>query len=77
MWRNLALRYVLIDRRECAQLVRADWLPREDIGVYLAAKQGGADCFISSNHKLIRATVARSKAFECLTPEDFAKRYLT
>lgn len=76
MWQNLNLRYVLVDDREYSQLAEEGWLPKEDIGVYLAAKQGGTDCFISSNHGLIRAVVTETKEFECFTPEKFAKRYL-
>ena len=77
MWQNLNLRYVLVDDREYSQLVMEGWLPREDIGVYLAAKQGGTDCFISSNHGLIRAVVMETKEFECFTPKGFAEKYLT
>ncbi|MGD1867260.1 MAG: hypothetical protein ACFB0D_22145 [Phormidesmis sp.] len=76
MWQNLNLRYVLVDNEEYSQLAAEGWLPREDIGVYLAAKQGGTDCFISSNHGLIRAVVTETKEFECFTPENFAKQYL-
>ncbi|MEL7223975.1 MAG: hypothetical protein AAGL17_03705 [Cyanobacteria bacterium J06576_12] len=76
MWQNLNLRYVLVDNDEYSQLVAAGWLPREDIGVYLAAKQGGADVLISSNHGLIRAVVTETKEFECLTPEKFAEEHL-
>lgn len=76
MWKNLNLRYVLVDDQEYSQLAVEGWLPREDIGVYLTAKQGGADCFISSNHGLIRAVVTETKEFECFTPENFAEQYL-
>jgi predicted nucleic acid-binding protein len=51
-------------------------IPREDVGVYLTASKGEADCFVSANHKLIRSLVSETKEFECLTPEDFAKKYL-
>ncbi|MGD1856147.1 MAG: hypothetical protein ACFB2W_18045 [Leptolyngbyaceae cyanobacterium] len=75
MWRNLKLRYVLVDAQEFAVLESLGWLPREDIGVYLTAKQGGAECFVSSNHELIRVMAIKNKDFECLKPEDFATRY--
>ena len=77
MWQNLNLRYVLVDNQEYTKLAKLGWLPREDIGVYLAAKQGGANCFVSANHKLIRAMVAETQEFECITPESFTKQYLT
>ncbi|MEL6815952.1 MAG: hypothetical protein AAFP03_14240 [Cyanobacteria bacterium J06598_3] len=76
MWQNLNLRYVLVDDQEYSQLAALGWLPREAIGVYLAAKQGRTDCFISSNHGLIRAVVTETGEFECLTPENFAKKYM-
>lgn len=76
MWQNLKLRYVLIDKHEYAELSALGWLPKEDIGVYLAAKQGRAECFVSSNHELIRAMVTETKDFECLKPQDFANKYL-
>lgn len=77
MWQNLNLRYVLVNENEYEQLEALGWLPREDIGVYLAAKQGSTDYFISSNYGLIRAVVTRTEEFECFTPEDFATQYLT
>ncbi|MEM9087209.1 MAG: hypothetical protein AAGC93_00530 [Cyanobacteria bacterium P01_F01_bin.53] len=75
MWQNLNLRYVLVDEQEYSQLAALGWLPREDIGVYLAAKQGGADCFVSSNHGLIRAMVTETKEFNTFTPEEFSKQH--
>ncbi|PZO09337.1 MAG: hypothetical protein DCF25_21815 [Leptolyngbya foveolarum] len=77
MWQNLNLRYVLVDDQEYSQLAALGWLPREDIGIYLAAKQGSADCLISSNHGLIRAVVTETKEFVCLTPQNFAEQYLS
>ncbi len=49
---------------------------REDVGVYLTARNGKADCFISSNRKLVHALVEQTREFECLTPEDFIHRYI-
>ncbi|MBE9059559.1 hypothetical protein [cf. Phormidesmis sp. LEGE 11477] len=76
MWQNLKLRYVLVDTQESSKLASLGWLPREDIGIYLAAKQGRADCFISSNRELVRAVVTETKDFECFTPKNFVNRYL-
>lgn len=42
-------------------------IPNEDIEVYLTAKLGNSDCFVSSNRKLIKAIAT----FECLTPREF------
>lgn len=76
IWQNLTLRYVLVDEPGFKQPGSFEWLPREDMGVYLTAKFGEADCFVSSNHELIRAIVAETGEFECLKPEDFVSRYL-
>ncbi len=77
MWKNLNLRYVLIEDQECSLPDSLDWIPREDVGVYLTAKLGGAECFVSANYKLIRAAVTGTHDFECLTPERFSSKYLT
>ncbi|MEL6225377.1 MAG: hypothetical protein AAFR31_22350, partial [Cyanobacteria bacterium J06627_8] len=63
------------DEQEYAQLEALGWLPREDIGVYLTAKRGSADCFVSSNHGLIRAMVTETKEFDVFTPEEFSQQY--
>ena len=76
MWQNLSLIYVLVDQQEYSELAAAGWLPREDIGIYLAAKQGETDYFVSSNHGLIRAVVTETEEFECFTPQNFANQYL-
>jgi len=46
------------------------------IGVYLTARNGHAECFVSSNHELIQALVHETGEFECLTPEQFVGKYL-
>lgn len=47
-------------------------IPTEDIEVFLTAKFGLTDCFVSSNRELIKAIAD----FECLTPDVFIKKYL-
>ena len=76
IWQNLKLRYVLVNEPGFQQTDTFQWLPREDFGVYLTAKFRKADCFISSNHELIRVIAAETGEFECLKPEDFVRRYL-
>lgn len=51
-------------------------LPSEDIGVYLTARTGKANCFVSANYKLIATLVAQTQEFECLTPKEFVNKYL-
>ena len=73
---NLNVCYVLIDQQSFAMLEAQAIIPREDIGVYLTAQAGRADCFVSANHKLIRTLVRETKEFECLTPESFVSKYV-
>ena len=46
------------------------------MGVYLTAKIGQSQCFISANHKLIKVLVQQTGEFECLTPSEFFNKYL-
>jgi len=76
LWRNVSVHHVSLKERDVQELYGAKWLPREDVTVYLTAQIGKADCFISANHKLIRVLVAETRAFECLTPDEFVAKYL-
>lgn len=76
IWRDLWLRYVLLDAEECARLETAAEIPREDIEIYLTARTGEAECFVSSNHVLIHALTKKTSEMECLTPEKFIAKYL-
>ena len=57
---------------EAKQILANKTIPREDIFIYLTAKYGEADSFVSSNRELIRQIAD----FECLTPENFIQKYL-
>ncbi len=76
IWQNLNLCYVLLDAKEFSRVEALGVIPREDVGVYLTAKAGKAQCFVSANHELIRTVAEKTGEFECLTPEDFVKKYL-
>jgi predicted nucleic acid-binding protein len=67
IWRNYPIEVVVLTVSPPGLTI-----PREDWEIYLTAKQGKADCFVSNNRELIRAIAA----FECLTPEAFVKAYL-
>jgi hypothetical protein len=60
-WRNLLSEVSLMGN-----------IPTEDLEVFLTAKLGLADCFVSTNRELIRAIAD----FECLTPATFVSKYL-
>lgn len=57
---------------EKSRLIQTKIIPSEDIEIYLSAKYGGANCFISGNRELIQAIAD----FECLTPNAFINKYL-
>ncbi len=76
IWQKLRLHYVIIDEKEAEPIVEAGLIPREDADVYLTARVGQAQCFVSANHKLIRALVEHTGDFECLTPMEFVEKYL-
>jgi predicted nucleic acid-binding protein len=59
-------------KSEAKQILVNKLIPSEDILIYLTAKFGEADCFVSGNRELIRAIAD----FECLTAEDFVKKYI-
>jgi predicted nucleic acid-binding protein len=68
--------YIALNDDEIEFWLTQGTIPREDIEIYLTAKTGNAQCFVSSNHKLIRALVEQSQEFECLTPAEFVSKYL-
>lgn len=75
LWENLTVDHIAVER-EAVDTFEEDWLPREDVSVFLSAQLGQADCFISANHKLIKALATRDNLFECLTPAQFVAKYL-
>lgn len=76
IWNNLNVCYVQVDDSQLAKIEALGIIPREDVGVYLTAKLGQSQCFISANHKLIKVLVQKTAEFECLTPSEFVSKYL-
>lgn len=76
IWQNFNIFNVYLEAEDLANMEALGVIPREDVGVYLTASKGKAQCFVSANHKLIRSLVSETNEFECLTPENFAKKYL-
>ena len=75
LWRWLNIYYIPSTtnwKQEELELIKKQTIPSEDIEIYLSAKSGQADCFISGNRKLL-ITIAE---FDCLTPEEFIEKYL-
>ena len=78
IWRNLKLAYVTVTTEEIAELARAQpVISREDLIVYLTARNGAAECFVSYNHALIAALASTQQIFESMTPESVVRLYLT
>jgi predicted nucleic acid-binding protein len=76
-WRNVRLVYIVIDAQEWAAMAATEIaIPREDISVFVTARTGAAQCFVSSNYRLVAALAAQTGEFECLTPAEFVERYL-
>lgn len=74
---NFWVKYVLVDDMEWLSLMEAGIIPREDVEIYLTARNGKADCFVSANHELIRILAQTSGEFECLNPTEFVEKYLS
>jgi len=76
IWRGMNLFYVQFDLAEVLALEEAGSIPREDVEIYLTARSGKAQVFISANHELVRALAARTGEFENCTPDEFVQRYV-
>ncbi|WP_048327217.1 hypothetical protein, partial [Crocosphaera watsonii] len=75
IWRWLDIFYVSSTTdwsEEKLSLIDSKIIPTEDIEIYLSAKYGQADCFVSGNRELLKAIAD----FECLTIDDFINKYL-
>jgi hypothetical protein len=77
IWRGMKLLYVQLDESELVAVEADGRIPREDIEIYLTARAGKSEVFVSSNHELVQALGARTGEFESCTPEAFVERYLT
>jgi len=76
IWRDYAVEYVIVTTEEKRELQGLVTIPREDIGIYLTALRGRAECLVSANHEFVQQAAVRQHLFECLTPEEFLHKYL-
>ena len=74
IWHSMNIRFVVLDPDEVLRLESQGEIPREDVTMYLSAKAGDADCFVSANYKLVRALAERTGEFLCFTPEEFISK---
>jgi predicted nucleic acid-binding protein len=75
IWRDMTCVFTLVAPYEREVMQDNAYIPREDIGIYLTARNGRAECFISANHELIRELARQTQDFSCLTPQAFVDRY--
>jgi len=72
-WFNIHYLPSTIDwREEKLKLIDSKIIPSEDIEIYLSAKYGETECFVSGNRKLLKAIAD----FECLNADGFIQKYL-
>ncbi|MCA9946772.1 MAG: hypothetical protein KC449_24995 [Anaerolineales bacterium] len=76
IWQGMNVTYVLLDEFEIKNLLSANVIPREDVDIYLTAKVGKADCFVSANRELVRVLAQQTGAFECLFAAEFVTKYI-
>ncbi|WP_052349734.1 hypothetical protein [Picosynechococcus sp. NKBG042902] len=75
IWHNLNHLFIAETnemRQEAALLCTQQTIPAEDISIYVGAKFGRTDYFVSANRQLIKSIAD----FQCLTAEDFVTRFL-
>lgn len=75
IWSQLNIYYVIHDNQWFTLFEDIKFnsnIPTEDIEIFLTAKLGKADCFVSTNRELLQAIAD----FECLTPDNFINKYL-
>ncbi|MBE9088686.1 hypothetical protein IQ232_02480 [Microcystis aeruginosa LEGE 11464] len=59
-------------KAEASQIIAEKLVPSEDVFIYLTAKYGAAEIFLSENRELIKIIAN----FDCLTSEEFLDKYL-
>jgi predicted nucleic acid-binding protein len=77
IWRDMTCIFTLVAINDIETMQITGLIPREDVGIYLTARNGKAQCFISANHELIRELVKQTQEFECFSPQNFVSQYLT
>ncbi|MBC8445999.1 MAG: hypothetical protein H8D74_02235 [Chloroflexi bacterium] len=76
VWHDYTIEFVEIPEAVKELVEQTTDIPREDITIFLTALLGRADCFISVNRELVKEAAAIQNAFECLTPEEFHRKYI-
>lgn len=77
VWHDYTVEFVSIPEGIQELVQRTTDIPREDAAIFLTALLSRADCFVSSNHRLVTEAAAIQDAFECLTPDEFHAKYVS
>ncbi len=75
IWQNLNCLFIPKTdemKAETSEIIAEKLVPSEDVFIYLTAKYGEVDVFVSENRELIKVIAS----FECLTSEEFINKYL-
>jgi predicted nucleic acid-binding protein len=75
IWQNLNCLFIPETsevKAEASKIIVEKSIPSEDIFIYLTAKYGEVDIFVSENRELIKIIAG----FECLMSEEFINKYL-
>jgi predicted nucleic acid-binding protein len=75
IWQNLNCLFIPETdemKTEASKMIAEKLVPSEDVFIYLTAKYGEVDIFVSENRELIKVIAS----FECLTSEEFIDKYL-
>jgi hypothetical protein len=76
LWADLRFHYVLFDYEEGLDIPELESVPREDRSIFLTATLGEAEVFVSANHVLLQALLAKTGRTIYLNPDEFVKSYL-
>ncbi|MDB9420659.1 PIN domain-containing protein [Microcystis aeruginosa CS-563/04] len=75
IWQNINCLFIpetIEMKAEASQIIAEKLLPSEDVFIYLTAKYGAAEIFLSENRELIKIIAD----FDYLTSEEFLDKYL-
>ena len=76
VWQNLSVEFISIDDEEIAEVLHQGRIPREDIEIYLGARNGNVDYFVSGNHELVKAMGAEESLFASFDAQTFCDQIL-
>ena len=76
IWRDYVIDYIDLSTALIQELEGVGNIPKEDLGIYLTALFGEANCFVSANRELVKQVAVKQQIFECLTAAEFSEKYI-